>query len=235
MEENKNHGAPPPKELVARLEQLALAMDVADVNGSFTVVETTPEAHDLLKKYRDTKRKEIMQCPDGLSKKEVINRAGLKALRVASVLAVSADFYTPILTLEHAKWAIDFVESTDAAVIARFDSGEIGSGQVKQESEILKACQTTSKLGKKERRILGFSKKMSTELNVIPLSILKKLVVNNAVFATDKMGAVSSFDKCVESMIRSGVFVKLSETQAYDHYDHQAGVLLCLTKETLSR
>ena len=235
MEENKNHGAPPPKELVARLEQLALAMDTADVSGKFTVVETTQEAHDLLKKYRDTKRKEIMQCPDGLSKKEVINRAGLKALRIASVLAVAADFYTPILTVEHAKWAIDFVESTDAAVVARFDSGEIGSGQVKQESEILKACVATAKMSKKDRRALGFTKKISTEFNIIPLSILKKLVVNNAVFATDRMGAVSSFDKCVDSMVKSGVFVKLSEAQAFDHYDHQAGVLLCLTKETLSQ
>ena len=183
---------------------------------------------------RSRKRREIMQCPDGLSKKEVINRAGLKALRLASAYAVSADFYTPIITAEHARCAIEFVERTDAAVVARFDSGEIGSGQVKQESEILKACQVVSKMSKADRRSIGFTKMTVKETNVIPLSTLKKLVVNNTVFATDRLGAVTSFDKCIESMIRSGVFIKLSEAHAFEHYEHAAGILLCLTKETLS-
>jgi hypothetical protein len=235
MEENKNYGAPPPKSLVDRLVQFALLMDKADVTGEFTAVDTTPEAHEILKKYRDAKRREIMQCPEGLSKKEVINRAGLKALKLASAYAVSADFYTPIITEEHARVAIDLVERTDNAVIARFDSGEIGSGQVKQESEILKACQVVAKMSKTDRRAIGFTKTTVKETNIIPLAILKKLAVNNTVFATDRLGAVTSFDKCIEAMIRSGAFVKLSEAHAFDHYGHQAGILLCLTKETLSR
>jgi hypothetical protein len=235
MEENENHGAPPPRSLIERLCQLSLMMDTADVNNKFTVVEATPEAHNLMKSYRDAKRREIMQCPEGLSKKEVINRAGLKVLKIATLLAVSEDFYAPLVKVEHARWAIDFIEKTDSEILGRFDSGEIGSGQVKQESEILKACVSTSRMSKSDRRGLGMTRKVAEETNVVPLAVLKKIVINNAAFATDKIGAVTAFDKCIESMVRAGVFTKLTDAFAFEHYEHPGGVLLCLTKETLSR
>jgi Protein of unknown function (DUF3987) len=233
LEENKRHGAAPPKELVTRLEQLALAMDTADVNGQFTVIEASKEADDILKNYRDSKRLEIMACSDGLAKKEVINRAGLKAIRIASLVAVSSDFYAPRIEVAHALWAIDFVERADKKILKRFESGEIGSGQVKQETEIIRACKNILAMTYLDKRSLGMSKKIAKDDLVIPAAIIKKLVVNNASFASDRLGAVTAFDKCIESMCKSGVFVKLGDTFALEKYDHLHGVLLCMNRDTL--
>jgi hypothetical protein len=169
-----------------------------------------------------------MSCPDGLAKKEVINRAGLKALRIACVLAVSADFHSPQVTMEHAEWAIRFVDAMDAAMLARFTSGEVGSGQTKQEAEIRKAAKAVVKMTVAERRSLGMNKEIAKIADMVPLSVLKDLVVSSAAFVADRSGAVTSFERCVDSMVRSGFFSKVKEDYAVDNFGHTKGVLLCV-------
>lgn len=233
LEENPRHGAKPPQDLVDKLEQLAVMMDTADVTGSYTVVPASKEANVILKKYRDAKRAEIMACSEGLAKKEVINRAGLKVIRLATALAVSADFHSPLIRKEHAIWAINFIEQTDAAILARFDTGEVGSGQVKQELEILKACKTISKLALADRLKMGFNRKTAPEANLMPLHVLKKLVINNASFASDKLGAVTAFEKSVDALCKSGVFSKVIPDVAVDSFLTLRGVLLSMDLKRL--
>jgi hypothetical protein len=233
LEENPRHGAKPPQELVERLEQLALMMDTADATGHYDSVASSKEASEILRDYRNTKRAEIMACSEGLAKKEVINRAGLKVVRIATLLAVSADFHTPLIRKEHALWAIRFVEQTDAAILARFDTGEVGSGQVKQELEILKACKTISKLPHADRLKMGFNRKTAPEANLIPLHVLKKFVINNSSFASDRLGAVTAFEKAVESLCKSGVFSKVSPDVAVDSFLTLRGVLLSVDLKRL--
>jgi Protein of unknown function (DUF3987) len=231
LDENPHHGAKPPSALVERLSQLALMMDTADVTGAFTVVEASKEADDLLKNYRRNKRLEIMRCPEGLAKKEIINRAGLKAVRLASLLAVSSDYHNPRIELEHARWAIDFVEQTDAKILARFSTGEIGSGQVKQELEILQACARLSKLSTTQREDMGMNHAVAKEPNLVPLDALKAMVVNNSVFATDRLGAVTAFEKVVESLCKGGALGKITADYAAENFDFLRGTLLSLDME----
>jgi len=233
LKPNPRHGAKPPKELVERLEQLAMMMDTADATNAYTTVPATKEASKLLMDYHLDKREAIMACPEGLAKKEVINRASMKAFRIATLLAVSADFYTPLIRKEHALWAINFIEQTDAAILARFDTGEVGSGQVKQELEILKACKTISKLALADRLKMGFNRKTAPEANLMPLHVLKKLVINNASFASDKLGAVTAFEKSVDALCKAGVFSKVNPDVAVDDFLTLRGVLLSMDLKRL--
>lgn len=226
LEENAKSSAPPPRSLVDRLEQIALAADVADVKGTSRIVDGTAEALEMLRNYREKKRREIMQCPDGLSKKEVINRAGLKVLRIASLLAVSSDYYTPKITVEDAQWAINFVDYMDNDMLSKFSSGEVGMGQVKQESEILKAAASFSSMEKSARRKLGMTSKVAAEKKILPHALLKQAVINSAAFSNDRMGAVSAFEKCLDHMEKSGVVIKVKEDFA-GKLNHVGGLLLC--------
>jgi Protein of unknown function (DUF3987) len=232
LEENKRSAKAPPKELLDRLEQLVVLCDSMEVEQrkglDHVVVGGTPEALERLHRYRASKRREIMSCPDGLAKKEVINRAGLKALRIACLMAVSADFHSPQITLEHAEWAIRFVDAMDASMLARFTSGEVGSGQTKQESEIRKAAKSLVKLSVADRRKLGMNKEVAKEADMLPLSVLKARVVQSAAFSADRVGAVTAFERCVDSLVRSGFFSKVKEDVAMDRFAHTMGVLLCV-------
>ena len=226
--ENPKNGAPPPKELIERLAQLARMMDEADPKHGYTVVDAEPDAGEFLRRYRDKKRLAVMRCAEGLAEKEVINRAGLKAIRVATLLAVSSDPYAPIIKMEHAKWAVNFIEMLDNAMLARFDGGEVGGGQIKQETDVLKAFRELSKMSVKKRLALGMTKVTAQDAAACPNAILKKKVTNHPAFANDRLGAVTAFERCVESLIKSGDIAREKPDTAWSHYGVATGSVLLL-------
>lgn len=228
LEENPHHAASPPKDLVERLSRLCLLMDARDQQGRFTVVPASPAAEKLLKDYRDGKRLQIMRCPQGLAVKEVMNRAGLKALRLATLLAVSADYDQPKITEAHARWAIDFVERTDRAVLDRFTTGDIGAGQVKQESDIMRAASEIAGCDEKTKRRMGFSTAMIEGGHFILYQTLKERVVNLPSFSSDRAGAVNAFERCVQNLDTSGRLVRLSKEFACGTLAMGRGQVLCV-------
>jgi hypothetical protein len=230
---NKGYGKLPPKGLLDTLERLVMLVDTFDVDNSVKhkeaiVVEATPEAHAMFDAFEFQKRECNRRGEGSPADRELGNRAALKAWRLAALLAVAADLYTPRITAEHLKWAISFVTHCDHALASKFKDGEIGSGQTKQESEIRKAAKHLCALDVKRKRALGIVKLVAALPDLLPLSILKDHVVQSAAFADDRNGAVTAFEKSVESLVKSGFFSKISEDRALDSYGHTKGVLLCV-------
>ena len=58
--------------------------------------------------------------------KQMWNRAHLKALKLASLLAISHDAKRPLILREHAEWAILFVENEIGNLLDKFNTGELG-------------------------------------------------------------------------------------------------------------
>ena len=226
LEESPHHAASPPKDLVDTLSRLCLMMDARDQQKRFTTVPADEEATALLKDYRDGKRRQIMGCSQGLVVKEAMNRAGLKALRLASILAVSADFDKPVLRAIHAKWAIDFVERTDCAVLARFSAGDIGAGQVKQEADIMRHAVELANSDPAAKRRMGFTEQMIDGGHFILHHILKDRVVNLPSFASDRLGAVTAFERCVQNLETSGRLARMTKDFSADNLSVGYGQVL---------
>jgi len=159
---------------------------------------------------------------------EINNRAGLKVMRLATLAAVSEDYHSPLISVEHVSWAIKVIEWLDGDMLKKFSSGEVGSAQVKQEAVVLKAAKKITELSVKERLAKGMVEKVAAFIEMIPLADLKDACVNHNVFANDRLGAVTSFEKCVDSMIKAGKFGKVETAYAADTLDHMNGMLLCL-------
>lgn len=230
---NKGYGKLPSKSLLDDLERLVMLVDAFDVDNSVkhkepVEVQATPEAHAMFDDFEFQKRECNRRGEGSPADRELGNRAALKAWRLASLLAVAADFYAPRVTAQHLKWAIDFVTRCDNALASKFSGGEIGSGQTKQEAEIRKAAKYLCGLELKKKRALGMCKQVAALPDLIPLHVLKDHVVLSAAFAEDRNGAVTAFEKSVESLVRSGFFSKISEDRALDNYGHTKGVLLCV-------
>jgi hypothetical protein len=229
-EENPQHGALPSKKFMDKLEELFIVTNAADLKNSYTVVEQTEAAEKLLKAYRYNKRKITRNC-DSPVEKDVINRAGLKVLRLASLLAIAEDFYNPTISVEHAKWSINFIDRTDEAVLQRFTSGNVGQGQVKQETEILRVVRKLAQTSVKERIRMKMVPKVAKDRTVIPYGTLKNRCVGLSCFASDRAGAVSAFDKAVKNLNESGVLITLPQQMAADRYDTVRGKLLFYDKD----
>ncbi len=226
VDENSRHAAAPPETLLGSLDRLALMMDSADQQNRYKVVQSDTAAAALLQSYIKGKRRQIMDTPAGLAVKEIINRAGLKALRIASLLAVSADIDTPVIREPHARWAIDFVESCDARLLERFSTGDVGTGQTKQEAEIMRAVDSILSAAPAVRRKWGYSSSLASTANCLLYQTLKDRVVNLPAFANDKLGAVTAFDRCVSNLETAGKLTRLRKEFAAERFDVLKGVVL---------
>jgi hypothetical protein len=219
MKENPQHGEALPKSLLQRVANLAMSMDMTDATDKFIQVGATRAAGSLLGEYRRGKRAEVLTCGNGLVHKELINRAGVKALRVASLLAVSADSDVPVIEEIHAEWAIQFIERTDGSLLQRFNSGDIGAGQVKQESVIRHFFEEERK-----RALKGKSKSVKLSGGVLHEN-LKAAVVNHTAFAGDKAGAVSAFERAITQLVSAGSITRVPPAEALAHFGVSKAVL----------
>jgi len=235
IEENAKAGMLPNPKLVEDLVQLCSMADTLDVKNNFKTVSTSDEAALMLKSYRMDKRLRNADHGGDSAVEEIMNRAGLKATKLASLLAVSTDWHAPRIEEEHARWAIDFVESLDSAMLSRFSTGDIGSGQVKQEAEIIRAFVQIATASDKQRKAMGMPDKLVRDRGAVTLAALKAKVVGKSAFASDKAGAVTAFDRSVESMVRAGVLIRLRPDQAADEFDVVSGSVLCMENKALRR
>lgn len=95
-------------------------------------VKTSPDADALLQQFNEqtyelTRR--AQRESDSLPSVYVaMSRVGTTAQRLATVMAVLDNPVLPIITLEHIKWAIQFVAGRTLDVIRRVETGEIGNG-----------------------------------------------------------------------------------------------------------
>jgi len=70
----------------------------------------------------------------------VWNRAHLKALKVASLLAVADCWWEPVATMAHVEWAIGFVERDVKLFLGQLESGDIGRDDSDREKKVLQLC-----------------------------------------------------------------------------------------------
>jgi len=233
MHANPNSGGPLPKRLADNLSLLTEMMERfdADPKQKPRRVKATPECLKRLEEYALKKRQAIRRQSGPKNSDEVYNRAGLKVGRLATIAAVCADFHAPVIDNEHVDWAIALVESLDASMLNKFTSGKVGTGQVKQEAEILAAAEEVCALTKKERMALGMPEEIAKLADFLPLSALKNAVVQNATFTNDKNGAVTAFEKCVASMVKAGVFSQVDPVYAADSLGfYNKGTLLTIQR-----
>lgn len=91
-------------------------------------VRYTEDALGLLDQWDEFCDNEInlTGAASGEVRKQLWNRAHMKALKLAATVAVGCDPYHPIIDYQTAVWAIDMIHSDTLALVACFDAGEIG-------------------------------------------------------------------------------------------------------------
>ncbi len=225
---NPKAGIAIPPELLQKLSDMFWKCDQMSQNNEFHYCKLTKEAAKILSKFEnDTRDRNLASGADeGMA--QLSNRAPLKVRQLASLFAVWRDPHKPVVTEKDAAWALGFIEYCDEQLATKFHSGEVGSGQVKQEREVHAAAKAFTKLSPQERQRKGMVKKVAAEKSLLPLALLKGVVVNNPSFANDRLGAVTAFDRVIVAMINGGLMTKVEPTFANEEYQHLKGVLLVI-------
>jgi hypothetical protein len=215
---NENAFQSPNQKLVKRLADLTtVALHTAN-NQSCCRVLTTSESEALLDDFDTYADKQINGGINNEVKKQLWNRAHLKALRLAALIAVGENLHAPVISVETATWAIAFIRRDINNITKRFEDGSVGKGKEKHESDMRLAVEAYFEV---DDATLKNSYKVSTKLigqPLIPYSYLRRRLRNLASFKTDPKGAIWAIQEGIKDLVTADILVELPKKQVLDKF-----------------
>jgi hypothetical protein len=152
---------------------------------------------DLLDKHADAQ----INSTDDRVTKELWNRAHIKALKLAALIAVGCDHESPTINLDMAKWAGAQIDRDIQRLIGRFNNGDIGEvagNEGKQEQAILR-CIHDYQHGEYRRFVsYGVSEEMHS-IGAFTQTYISKRVRNLPAF-DDKIGRTKAIERTLKKL-----------------------------------
>lgn len=180
----------------------------------YVTVEADATAWDLLEAF-DIECDDAVNATEDEARRQMWNRAHLKALRVASLLAVADNYLHPCITTQHAQWAIELVRRDIAVFTSRLESGDVGEGDRARESKLL----TLMKDYLTKPPSTGY--KVPEELrarSIIQRGYLQKRTASLPAFARHPMGATKGLDQALQSLCQSGYAMKCDKAKMVEAF-----------------
>lgn len=158
-------------------------------------------------------------CTDEINKsgvevrRQLWNRAHLKSIRLAGLIAVGTNMSYPVIVPEFMNYAINMVQSDIKAISAKFESGEVGqSFENKQISITLSYLRAFFTMGADKAKSYGVGQVMY-DGRVIPYGYLSRRLLAAACFKQDKVGATNAVKRTIQTLLDSD---KIREVSRHD-------------------
>ena len=177
-------------------------------------VALTEEAGGRFKAYAEELRQRRNAMGDGPAR-ELSNRNREKALKLAGTIAVGQNWHAPLVTLNMAEWAINYVEHYTNLQAAKFSNGEVGESagnQTLQEREIIKViADYLSKPWTICQKYHG-TEEMHRAMVITQAHISQRVYVRKA-FAKDPRGPKDALTRTLKSLLEADIIREIPHAQ----------------------
>lgn len=153
--------------------------------------------------------------------RQLWNRAHLKALKLAGLVAVGCNPHQPCVDVAAANWAIEVVTLDIEKMLAKFEAGDVGTGDSKLESHVRKAVRDYLNMTETQRRKYGVSEKM-IQLQVIPWQFLRRRLKSCADFKNDRRGENAAINATLAFLSEADEVVRIPAADAKKYCDTNA-------------
>lgn len=209
---NRSAGHPPSAELVKRFGEMAAIAISTGNNNTCASIQTTPEALALMDSFDE-------ECDDAMGgsatsgETQLWNRAHLKALKLAGIIAVGVAPHAPVVTADVARWAIDFTKSGTQCILERFQQGDVGHGDDKQRSDMRRAVSDYFKM---DAHTLHSYKTdlVLQKAGMIPYAYLVVRASKFASFYKDKQGSAKAIKGTLNELVQMEVLNALTPLES---------------------
>jgi len=220
---NKNaESVEPNPDMLARIAGLMRRSISANSLNQVQHVGMAADAEAFLDDLDTRADDEINGAKDGVTK-ELWNRAHMKAMKLAALIAVGCDYDNPVITLEMAIWATAQIERDIFRLIVRFDSGDVGEvagNEAKQEQAVLR-CINEYVFGKYERfASYGVTKKMH-DYGAFTQTYVSQRVRNLPAF-DDRQGRTKAIERTLQNLSLGAVIQQLPTEQTVQLFETRA-------------
>jgi len=211
---NRNANIPPSAGLAQRFIDLVAISLTTSNNNACAPVQLDSHSVLLLDEF-DIHADAVMNASRLDVETQVWNRAHLKALKLAALLAVGCNPHQPVVTAAMAKWAINFVTRDVELVASRFKDGDVGQGDSKQFHDLKRAIEAYLKHPTKsvKERFSDLHK-----AGIIPYAHLSQRTASGASFRQDRLGATNALKRTIQTLLDSGMLVEVPRAQLLQKY-----------------
>lgn len=147
--------------------------------------------------------------------RQMWNRASLKVMRIAGLLAVADNWLHPVVDKQHVDWALDLIRRDIAIMRRRIEGGDVGTGDHSRERKVAAVIEAYLKDGAAEG--YGVPAKMR-ENAVIPRKFLQMRTQRISSFTSHKLGSTAALDMVLRSMVDSGYLVEVKKDVLVEAY-----------------
>lgn len=150
--------------------------------------------------------------------RQMWNRAHLKTIRLASVLAVSDNHINPILMIHHVEWALGLVRRDIAIMSNRINSGDIGQGDSARELKMLDIIKQYCEQGAAKSYKIP---EAMYQAGVIPRKYMQNKTRTVSSFMNHRTGASNALDGTIRSLVDSGYLMECDKNKVLEAYGPQ--------------
>ena len=210
---NKYAGFAPPTDLVNRFIQLVVTSQSTTANHTCGNVVMDPEATKLMDDF-DEMADHTMNASHNEVTMQLWNRAHLKALKLAALIAVGCNTVNPVVDVTMAQWAIDFVKRDIGVVHAKFAAGDVGQGDSKQLNDVRRVVRNYFRNKGKDGTVEGAMKVDG----VIPYSFILRSSSNISSFRNDRLGSTNAVKRAIQALVEGGELVAVPANVVSSNY-----------------
>lgn len=207
VDESEHHSmAVPPFHLTERLASLVGNVEMVMHAKRVINIKFSDEANAIAKDFDKYATNIINRSEDEVTL-NLWNRAHLKAIKFAGLIAVGVNMADPVIEVEHLQLAINMVQNDIKALYSKFEKGEIGtsSSEAKQLSETIRILKTfvLKDFTELSGYLPGKQDKALHDAKVIPYAYLNRRLVSTAAFRLDRGGATTGIKRALQTLLDS--------------------------------
>lgn len=207
VKRNKNHANVAPD--FSLIDQLAgLCAHCMSLNHSqprkVVNVGISEDALDILDRFDEHATEQINSANKNIVK-ELWNRAHIKTMKLAALIAVGVNFAAPVVQADHVNWAINLITNDIDNLTARFDAGEIGQAQYAETKQSLKIKKVIKDfVSLPFDKIKPYSSAENLHYHkIIPYGYMSRRLIADGSFTTDRVGATNAIKRTIQTLVDS--------------------------------
>jgi len=203
-------------ELKFMIEQIAIQAQSLLSKFETQMVGIEPEARQVLHHFNEECDYNINKT-DNESWRQMWNRAHLKVMRIAALLAVGDNYIQPRITIDHLNWALEFIRRDIRIMERRVMSGDIGTTDHSRTRKLADVIFTYFK--KPIARSYKVPEGMR-ENSIIPYNYLTVRVGNLSAFTKSPYGARRALSDAIDEMKSAGFLIEVDPIKAMELYGY---------------
>lgn len=179
------------------------------------VVSRTNEAAQMMEAFEHECDGQINGTKDEMWR-QMWNRASLKMMRVAALLAVADNWLNPVIDRQHVEWALGLIRRDIAVMTKRITSGDIGVSDDARDRKI--ASMLKEYLEQPIPKSYGIPDALRTN-SIIPRKYLQVRTARMSIFTNHRAGASGALDLTMKSMCDNGYVMEVDRLKLAEMYN----------------